>query len=220
VAKDSRRKWVASEVEEGVHALLWEYSTEMGMHPTKVIETFIIEGLERVADEAENPGIDFRVFSELRRAMKRERSRSQLERLAWSAQKNADEEAFDALQSLCDEYDNVTVEEIMNAVTDMDRPPIAIQDEGYGITSATVWLQEIMKAKDEYPANVIYSMGGRHGFTAAVLKAAKKSLGYVSIRRGRHWAWAVSANGSGPPGDRKEDQAKKRDAYTSTPDPF
>ena len=218
---EEKRKWVATELTEDTHRMLYLYATEIGEHPSKILERFTIDGLKNAAAEAKDPSIYMRTFLAVQSALQREQTRSQLERLAWSAMDQADQKTFDDLADLCQGH-GMTLEEVLEAVVSQKTPPVLIQDNGHGIGSAARWLEAMFRDRPEYPASDIVARGKEAGFSPPTLNAAKRKVGLISVRRAKYWSWVMPGHELDPQLEQAPDEEQPIEApsFEGEPDPF
>lgn len=193
---DSNKRWVSTELDEDAHRALCRLATQMGTHPSKLIEQFVVDGLAATAEQEEFvASIDLQVFAGVYEVRRRARIRSQLVQIAFEHQQNPTEETADLLKSLC-ELASIPVEEIVRESEDATLVPLA-QDNGTGVNSAMRWLRQVVEAGNEYPVVFIMQLAKEVGFSESIVKSAKQNLGIISKRRSKGWMWMVP----GTPGD-------------------
>jgi antitoxin component of RelBE/YafQ-DinJ toxin-antitoxin module len=182
----SSKRWVSTELDEDTHRTLLKVATELGVHPTKLIEKYITDGLTNEAltmDLFAPP--ELRVYAALQEVRKRSRIRSQLGQIAFEHQNNPSEESADILQNVCD-ISGVTVEDVVSH--DLSSVPL-IQDNGNGVSSCVRWLQKYCIPNREFPVPVVLEQGKSFGFSEAVIRSAKAQLGIISKRASKTWVW-------------------------------
>jgi hypothetical protein len=163
-------------------------ATQKGLHPAKVIEQFIVDGIALSAEMEEfSSSVDIQVYAGVYEVRRRARIRSQLVQIAFEHQQNPTEESADALRSLC-ELADVAVEEIIEESEDAALVPI-IQDNGHGVASAVRWLKQVIEDGNEYPVTYLLELAYQAGFSQATIKSAKQTLGIVSRRKSNCWVW-------------------------------
>lgn len=184
------RKWLHFEVDEdtwrNVHAL----ATVRGQNAGVVCEDLLKEGLLKAAEEEYATGdaaVDLHVYAGVARVRRQARLRAQLSMIAFEHNQAPTEETADLLLRLCNLV-GVSVEEI--AKDSEDAKIKLVQDNGYGVNSASRWLVDYLKDCCEAPVVQVMEAGHRMGFTPAVIRAAKTNIGLQSIRRSTWWVWA------------------------------
>ena len=187
-----KTKWVSASLDEDTYRALNRRATELGMHPSVLLECYLIRGITEDAKEGkgEKASIETRVFVRLSEIRGRGRTRAQLQQIAYDHIQDPTEEKADMLRSYCKEA-GFTIEEILEEANDVAQIPLTF-DDGTGVISAMHWLRSTLRDHpDGLPSTGVMDAGAKHGFSQHVLNDAKRRLGVKSVRHSTYWAWIL-----------------------------
>lgn len=186
-------KYIASQLEEGVFDALSRYATISGMHPSDLVSHFVEDALSGLGETTNDPYLS--TFAALQASRRRERIRAMLIQLAAEALERDDTHLMEQMEKLC-EANEVASGEIVARARSV-RVPTGIQyDDGRGLATITIWLQEVLADGKKVPVGEVERMAREQGFKMYLLSAAKRAAGVQSRRESTCFVWYIpEANG-------------------------
>ena len=188
-------RYAAGALKVGDHIRLLRTATLKGVHPSMLVERYILEGMDRDIKEVGDKATDADKMFILDLAHQEHKvMMNQLRQFAYDATVFGNQEYFDCLEAGC-ELVGVDPDEIIQQVSNWKERPPSTRDSGAGVTSAMTWLSSVVSPGESVTSNDIFSMGKQLGFTKDVLRSAKKHLGLEARKLSRewHWQWPESA---------------------------
>jgi len=186
---DERRKWTGAQIDEATWNELRSAAVYHGIRPEGLVEQAIIAWIEQDKEDRKTPPAHLRIYVRHLAVRRKRQERAMLCDIGAEILEGDDREEYDKFITLCEES-GYSPEVVIADIKMQRSSPIVVQDNGRGLGSATIWLQDMFKQQQTYPSNVIVVKGHKAGFSKPTLNAAKRQLGILSIRKSSHWIWA------------------------------
>jgi len=193
---DVKRMWVGGQIDETIYTALWKVSTELGKHPSVVIEMSIEEFIVNFTNKKLNEGKDVDDKLLVTTLALEDRARTnqitQLKTLAYSHLKFPTEESAERLEAACN-ASGISIETLLEEINENQHIKELVSENG-SLSNSEMWLLENMSPGRKYPMRVIVEKGRDAGFKEHTLKAAKAKLGIESKRESHSWVWILPKN--------------------------
>lgn len=181
-------RYVVAKLGDEVHGALCEASSELGIHPSALVERFVREGLARLADEEVVGSVEARVHSAAERVRRWQQVRDELVSIAVGHLQRGQD--LDLFYSLCD-ASGWDAEEVLAIAR--ERVVLPLEEVGSlspAVKEAVAFLSELQPG-ERYPASAILNAAKARGISEFILRKAKSALGITSRRSSTGWVWEV-----------------------------
>ena len=185
---DLKTRWVSAEIPDHTYRALVLASTELGVHPSKLIGQYINTGLkEEVGVNGDVLPVEVHIWAVNEETKRKERMHAMLVGIAYRHIQDPTEESSDMLNTLCI-MAGVSIQGILDDAQDSRIVPL-LQDGGTKLDEATEWIGQLLKLGHEIAAKSIFEQGEKLGYSQSLLKQAKGQLGIISKRKPKGWVW-------------------------------
>lgn len=193
MAQDNRR-WTWVKLPEAAHDALMRSSTELGRHPSDILEETFNDWLINFSKKSKSKSVLF--YAAHLRDKENQNHIAIVKQLIVSYQKHPTDEAFDEITMLCD----LIGETMENLAEELKESPhlSEILKSSDKVSKAELWILEVMKPDKPMASKAIKELAEKAGYGAHIIDRAKDRLnrsGSVEItpfKQGTMWFWRMS----------------------------
>jgi hypothetical protein len=180
------KKWMNISIEEDDFVALSHVSAVDGTHILKMAERAIQEFIINWPNYLESDENQLRML--VLKDRKKASAWTMVKSLAYTWRDTNDDQDFEILEQAC-KLARYPIETVLEAIDRNEHvTPIPIGSSNT-VNVAKIWLSEFMKPDQQYSVNEIERVAGERGLSMHIVKAAKRQLGYQSVRVGMAWYW-------------------------------